>query len=242
MSREQLRQSERLASIGTLAAGIAHEINNPTGAILLAAKNALSVAGEANALHTMRRFLHQIVEEAQRCGQIVKGVLQFARKEQTDKWPNDLTALVRRAVELTRQHADDHGVTIRQEQADDLPLVVMNPIEMEQVVINLLRNAIEAGDGTGHVTIRTERTDRAVRIIVHDDGSGITEDQKRHLFDPFYTTRQQQGGTGLGLSITHGIVTDHGGTIAVDSNPGCGTTVTVELPCDDGSSREVARV
>ena len=106
----------------------------------------------------------------------------------------------------------------------------MNPTAIEQVFVNLIQNAVQAGETENHVTLRTEAAQRIVRVSVQDAGRGMTEEQVRHLFDPFFTTRAESGGTGLGLSITHGIVADHGGTIQVHSRPGKGTRFVVELP------------
>ncbi len=230
-SREQLRVAERLASIGTLAAGVAHEINNPIGMILLAAQNALNAIDGPEAVAAARRALDKIVVDANRCARIVRSMLQFARQEPTEKWLVDLNTLASHAFEVTRPYTVERGVFVRLQLADNLPTVTANPIQIEQVLVNLIRNASEAGPRGSRVCLRTERTPDGVRIAVEDNGRGMTPEQVKHVFDPFYTTRLQHGGNGLGLSIVHGIVTEHGGTIKVQSEPGFGTAVTVDLPC-----------
>ncbi len=227
---EQLRQAERLASIGTLAAGIAHEINNPVGGILLSAEGAwdeLTSTGDRTYVATC---LKEIMEDAKRCGRIIQSILRFARQQPTEKWPNDVNALVRRAVHLTREAVSRRGGDLSVQLAPDLPEVALNPTEFEQVLINLIQNAVEAGGTNTRVVIQSQRHEVGVRLRVIDNGPGMTPSQLAHVFDPFFTTRQQTGGTGLGLSVVHGIVAAHGGHISVDSAPQQGTTFTIELP------------
>ncbi len=229
-SREKIRQSERLASIGTLAAGIAHEINNPIGMMLLAAQIGQEARRRGDSDSLVDESLAKIIHNAERCGRIVKSVLQFARQEKTEKWVDDLNAIVEHAVTVLQPYAEKRGASLTCQLAENLPGVTINPLEIEQVFLNLFRNAVESGDRDTRVVVRTEATEDTVRIIVKDNGRGMNAEQKQHLFDPFYTTRQREGGTGLGLSIVHGIVTDHGGTVTVESQEGAGSTFTVELP------------
>ncbi len=236
-SQEQLRLAERLASIGTLAAGVAHEINNPVGVILLTAQNAFELSKGSDNETVMNQALDKIVDNAKRCGHIVESILQFSRQETTRKWPNDLNAVLQHAVEVTRTYAQESHAVVGLELARDLPKVVFNPIEMEQVFVNLIRNAIEAGGPNLRVSICSDKTPHAVRIMIQDNGRGLTEEEKLRVFDPFYTTRQEQGGTGLGLSITHSIIKEHGGTISIQSRAGQGTTVTIALPFEVGIER-----
>jgi two-component system, NtrC family, sensor kinase len=234
----QLRVSERLASIGTLAAGVAHEINNPVCAILLSAQVGLRTLGHPGQGHNAEELYRNIIVSAERCRKIVKSLLQFARRERAEKWEDDLNLVVQRAFTLTRGYAEHRGAAVHLDLANDLPKVVFSPIEIEQVLVNLIKNALEAGDEGLQVTIRTEYTSGGVRITVRDNGRGMTEDERRHLFDPFYTTRQDEGGMGLGLSTSHGIIADHKGAIRVESRPGEGTTFVVELPANGSSSKE----
>lgn len=233
-TQERIRQTERLASIGALAAGIAHEINNPIGAMLLAAQNALEASAEgadrASLQKELDRLGKKVITNAQRCGVIVRGVLQFARKHQSEKSPQDLNVLVHTSVELIRDSMHLESASIETILAPGLPLLHVNPVEVEQVIVNVVKNACESTKGEVRVTVRTLAHADGVRLIVSDNGRGIAEDQLRHIFDPFYTTRQVRGGTGLGLSIVHGIVTSYGGSIDVSSAPEQGTTVTIDLP------------
>jgi two-component system, NtrC family, sensor kinase len=229
-SRARLIQSEHLASIGTLAAGIAHEINNPVGTMLLAAENALELRNAPAAEHLVEDCLKGIVAEARRCGEVIRSVLQFARHEQTQKSETPVGDIVRRGVELTAAYCQQHGISVSTELAEDLPKVAVDPLQMSQVFVNLIRNAVEAGRKGGRVLIRGNSTAQSVRITVEDNGPGIAEEHLSRVFDPFFTTRRERGGTGLGLSIAHGIIVEHGGTVSVHSRLGTGTTFTVELP------------
>jgi signal transduction histidine kinase len=230
-SQERLRHSERLASVGILAAGLAHEINNPIGTILLAAGHGLESLDRPNALAVVQECLRDIAEDARRCGHIVKRVLQFSRDQTSEKRPEAIPPVVHQAIDLVRPDAGRHAATLEVSLSPGLPRVVMNSTEIEQVLVNVIRNAVESGGGRGvRVSVRGECRDGWVCITVRDDGRGLNDEAKRHLFDPFYTTRRAMGGTGLGLSISHGIVTDHGGSIEVESEVGEGTTFTVTLP------------
>ncbi|MCK4660921.1 MAG: PAS domain S-box protein [Phycisphaerae bacterium] len=229
-SRVQLRRSERLASIGTLAAGIAHEINNPVGVILLSAQNAVRRLNKPEHEAAIHRALDNIIEDARRCGHIVRSVLQFARSEKTDKWPNDLGRLIGRAADLTRGYAEKNQAVLKTHYPNNLPEVVVNPVQLTQVLVNLIQNAIEAGEAGIRVEVGAVATVRGVRVTVQDNGRGLSDEQKEHLFDPFYTTRRSSGGTGLGLSIVHGIITEHGGSLDLQGQLGYGTTISFELP------------
>ncbi|MCK6484031.1 MAG: PAS domain S-box protein [Phycisphaerae bacterium] len=226
-SQQQLRQSERLASIGTLAAGIAHEINNPLGLILLRLDDIRHSLNDASAVESC---LEAVAEDVNRCARIVKGVLRFARRESSEKWASDLNRIVRSAVELTGDYVREHGVRLELTLTDDLPPILGNDTELEQVVVNLLQNAVHACAGEGRITVQTRRDTADVVLMVCDDGCGMSPEHRARAFDPFFTTRFDQGGTGLGLSTCHGIVTDHGGSIDIDSQHRRGTMVTVRLP------------
>jgi two-component system NtrC family sensor kinase len=176
------------------------------------------------------KCLDNIVESAERCGDITESVLRFARPQTTEKASADLNAVVEHAVLLTRKYVKERGGTIELQPAPGLPQVLVNAVEMEQVFINLIRNAIEAAAGDIRIVIRTLTSPQGVRIMVQDNGPGVAEDDLEHLFDPFFTTRREKGGTGLGLSIVHGIITRHGGSVGVESCPGKGSTFTIELP------------
>ncbi len=224
-AEQELRRNERLASIGTLAAGVAHEINNPVGGILMAAQYALESRDDSTAVE---RALNDIASNATRCGHIVRNVLKFAREQTSPKAPAELNQVVRHAADLVRRFAEERGSTLELMLGRELSPVIMTPVEIEQVIINLVENAVQAG--ARRIILRTESVDDQVRVAIQDDGSGITQENRQHLFDPFYTTRYREGGSGLGLSIAHGIIADHGGAIDLESEVGRGTTMTISLP------------
>ena len=223
----QLRRADRLATVGTLAAGIAHEINNPLASILATAELARISRGSSHAGDEIDGLLVKIIAEARRGGRVVRGILQVARADASARALHDVSDIARAAAETLVAHG---SVTARLDfdLATGLPAVLVSRTALEQVVANLLTNAIQAG--AGRITIRTWACDGAVRLSIADDGCGIAPEHQSHVFDPFFTTRGRDGGTGLGLSVAHGIVTQHDGTIGVQSTPGVGTTVTISLP------------
>ncbi len=229
-SLEELRRAERLASVGTLAAGIAHQVNNPVGAILASAQYALMCSGDVDEHSVWRSSLVDITEHAKRCGEIVRGVLRFARSEPVDKVATDLGEVARRAYEITLYYARQRKATLVFVAADRPFVVSMSPIEVEEALINLIRNAIESRDAGVKVQVVVEGDQELARVQVIDDGRGLDRAEQARIFDPFFTARLAAGGTGLGLSVAHGIVVDHGGALRVESEPGRGTTMTLELP------------
>ncbi|MDM8006592.1 MAG: CHASE domain-containing protein [Phycisphaerae bacterium] len=229
-SRERLRRSEHLASIGTLAAGIAHEINNPVGTILLAAENALELRKMHGSEAVVDDCLKGIVSEARRCGAVIQGVLQFAQQERAPKTPASIESVLRRCVERIAVQAREMGAIMDVHLAPGLPDIPLNALQMEQAFVNLLRNALEAGGKGVRVVLRASVVDERLRVTVCDNGPGIPKEHLPRIFDPFFTTRRERGGTGLGLSLAHGIVVEHGGQISVQSQLGVGTTFVVDLP------------
>jgi PAS domain S-box-containing protein len=229
---ENLRQTERLTSLGTLAAGIAHEINNPLASVVMTAqllrRKQLDVEVD--------EMLDHLIQDAKRCGRIVRSVQKFARQEPTDRAPLDLNAVVRAAEELSRTELKRAAIRLRVELATALPPVIGDSTELEQVVLNLITNAANASQRGQEVVVQTGTENGRVEVSVRDAGHGMPPEVKRHVFDPFFTTRGRQGGTGLGLSIAHGIVQDHGGTIGIDSEVGEGTTMVVSLPASEEAS------
>jgi PAS domain S-box-containing protein len=234
-----VRHNERLASTGTLAAGIAHQINNPVGAILASAQYALMCAEDGDDSQ-LESALQENVDHARRCGEIVRGLLQFASGQSTLRRTEDLLEILGRARELIRVHARERGVSIELVGPADPIEVEVNAIEIEQVVVNLVQNAVEAEPRSGRVHIQLARAGGVARLEVSDDGRGIGEADRAHVFDPFFTTRIQEGASGLGLSVAHGIVQEHGGRIELHSEPGTGTRVRVELPLRDGGTRRAS--
>lgn len=235
-----MRHATRLASIGTLAAGIAHEINNPIGAAWTSAEAALAVKDDPDSGELLEECLKNVIQSVRRCGEIVRNVLKFSKHEALEKQPGDLNDAVRRAYDATRTYADAMGARIEMHLDPNLPSASMNPLEMEQVVANLLRNAIESGKKV-NVIAQTSRTSKSVCLRVIDNGRGLSESERERIWEPFYTLRADSGGTGLGLSIVFGIVQESGGFLQVESEPGHGTTMSVYLPMIPSSRTELLK-
>ena len=172
-----------------------------------------------------------------RCGRIVRTLLRYTRQEPTEKQACNINDVAEQSVELARPYGESHGAELRLDLDPAVPLVPMNPLEIELVLVNVIRNAVEAGGGSVVIAIRTLRTEGGVRVEVRDNGRGMNDEQLAHVFDPLYTTRRQAGGSGLGMSIALGIVQGHEGHMEVRSQPGKGTTVTIDLPLPAGATR-----
>jgi len=226
---EILRRNERLACIGMLAAGIAHEINNPMGAALLAAETALDAVASPDADPCVMACLRNIATSLDRCSRIVRTLLRYSRDQPSEKQACSINDVAEQVQEFARPYAERKNAVLRLDLDPDTPLVPMNPLEIELVLVNLVRNAVDAGKGDAVIVIRTERTDGGVRVAVSDNGCGMTQYQIDHVFTPLYTTRRQAGGSGLGMSIAHWIIERHEGRMEVQSKEGIGTTVTVDL-------------
>ncbi|MBI3836114.1 MAG: HAMP domain-containing histidine kinase [Planctomycetes bacterium] len=229
---EIIRQTERLASLGTFAAGIAHEINNPVAAIQLAAEGAIDSQTKGKTKR-VRDMLELIRANTERCTRIVRSVLQFGRQSDYQKESTGVTHILRTACELTQGYATAHGANVAFSPPDQDHPIVGRVVELEQVFVNLIRNAIESKTYGAMVTVQIAFDRDFARVTVADDGQGMNEEQKTRMFDPFFTTRSSKGGTGLGLSVVHGILIGHGGSIHVDSKLKKGTTIVVYLPRAD---------
>jgi PAS domain S-box-containing protein len=231
---ELRRRSERMASLGTTLAGVAHELNNPLAAIMGFAQLLLRKPWPAED----RAALETINHEAIRSATIVKDLLAMARKRDHERRVrtdvNDVVGYIAR----TRRYAlDTAGVSCRLSLDPTLPAIHGDRTQLEQVFLNLINNAEHAltdtDDATGtrgHIQIRTHHDDRHVIIDVEDDGPGIPEAVRAHIWDPFWTTKGEGQGTGLGLAVVHGIISDHGGTITLESTPGSGACFVIRLP------------
>jgi signal transduction histidine kinase/iron only hydrogenase large subunit-like protein len=228
-TKEALVKSEKLASMGQLAAGIAHEVNNPLGILLLHANLLLEDCQEDAAV---AEDVKLIVDQANRCKKIISGLLNFARQSRVVRQPTDLPALVK---EVLRTVPIAEGVTITIDDRLSDPMAELDADQMVQVLTNLLTNAQHALPGGGRVLITLDGTAENVMVMVTDNGTGIPAEHLDKLFSPFFTTKQVGKGTGLGLAVTHGIVKMHRGQISVESNadPSKGpteTTFTIVLP------------
>jgi len=224
-----LIQSEKLASIGKLAAGVAHEINNPLGGILIYSHLILEDTPKGSP-HCEN--LKKIVRETTRCKEIVKGLLDFARPKEPQMVPTDIHELLDKCLALMESHAFFQNIRIEKSYASVCPRIIADSGQLQQVFMNIILNAAEAMNGNGTLTLRTSldpaRQEVAVEIV--DTGHGIKEEDKRRLFEPFFTTKEVGKGTGLGLAISYGIVKKHQGTIDVRSEAGQGAAFTVRLP------------
>jgi PAS domain S-box-containing protein len=225
------RQSEKLAALGTLAAGIAHEINNPLGIISSRIEVMLLEADSEPLPQGLVDDLKTVHKHAERVARIAQGLLSFSRQSSTSLVPIDVNLVVEDTVLLSRGQIEKAGIAIHITLAPELPLVRGNRSALGQVVLNLLTNARDASRAGGEIVILTEPTKddpTSIDIVVGDRGHGMDTETLARIFDPFYTTKPS--GTGLGLSISYGIVHDHGGTITAESAPGEGTRFLVRLP------------
>lgn len=225
-SRAEARRSERLAALGTLAAGLAHELNNPLGTILLGTE----LARESDDPEARAAALEGIQRDVARCSRIVKSMLRFGHDESSEKYPIAINQIVRSALHDTRDALRKREIQVDAELAASLPLVQGHPGELGRVLINLVENAARASDHGGRIILRTTAEGAHVRCVVEDAGCGMSVETRGRACDPFYTTRLDEGGTGLGLSVSHGIVADHGGSLDIESEEGRGTRITIELP------------
>lgn len=227
MTQEMLLQQEKLGSVGKLAAGVAHEINNPLTAVLT---NSMLMLEELTEDDSMYEDLKAIADETLRCREIVRGLLEFARQEVPAKAESDMNTIVASMVSLVRKQFSFKNIMIEQSLSDNLPVVKLDRDQFQQVIVNMLINAMEAIERDGEIQVKTsyDKIRRNIVLSIKDTGRGIPEDIRLKLFDPFFTTKDT--GTGLGLSISHGIVERHGGTISLESQVGQGTTFTITLP------------
>jgi two-component system NtrC family sensor kinase len=228
-------RTEKLAAVGRLAAGVVHEINNPLATIAACAE-ALETRvnegafGDSKESADLREYLALIRGEAFRCKQITNGLLDFSRNRAGEPAPVSLTEVVKAAARLLRHQRRAGNVEFEVETADELAAVAGDAGQLQQAVIILAENAIDAMPQGGTLTLRTYNEGGGVCLQVSDTGVGIAQANLAKIFDPFFTTKEVGRGTGLGLAVCYGIVTEHGGRIAVDSTVGRGTTFTVTLP------------
>ncbi len=228
---EQLISSERLAATGKLAFDIAHEVNNPLGGILTYAHLLCEDVEEGSETYAT---LEKIIKLTNRCKIIVRGLLDFARQDPPEQQPLNLNQVIREMLSLMEGHVILRGVDVVLDLAQDLPTIYGHRSKLEQVFLNLVINAAEAMEGKGRLEIITRALpeDNELRVTFRDNGPGMPEEVASRVFEPFYTTKSRGRGTGLGLSISHGIISQHGGRIELDTAPGRGTTIAVVLPLD----------
>lgn len=245
MMNQQVVETGKLASIGELAAGIAHEINNPVAIMVEEAGWIQDLLEEeefykSKNLNEFERSLNQIRSQGRRCKEITHKLLSFARKTDTQVQDIQLNSVVEEIVGLSEQMARHNNITIEKYLQQNLPFVHMSPSEMQQVLLNLINNAIDAmAPSGGKIIIRTrhiQEKEDAVMISVEDTGTGIPQANLSRIFDPFYSTKAVGKGTGLGLSICYGIIKKNGGDIDVESTLDVGTTFYIQIPVSGSNS------
>jgi two-component system NtrC family sensor kinase len=226
---DQFIITDRMASIGQLASGIAHEINNPLTGVIGFSQLLL----ERDVPDDIREDLGVIHEEAKRASAVVKNLLTFARKHPPIKQLTNVNGIIEKVLELRAYEQRANDIQVNKQLAPDLPEIIADYFQLQQVFLNIILNAeyfmIEA-HRRGMLTITTEKVGGSVKISFADDGPGIPKENLGRLFDPFFTTKEVSKGTGLGLSVCHGIITEHGGKIFAESEWGQGATFVVELP------------
>jgi two-component system NtrC family sensor kinase len=231
-----LVQAEKMVSLGKLAAVVAHEINNPLAGILTYTKLISRMADKGfngnQRLTEAKEYLHTIEGESRRCGSIVKNLLTFARQTPLNPQKNDLNTIVDRCLRLVGHQLELQSIDLEKELAADLPPLYCDASQVQQALLALVMNAVEAMPHGGRLRVATGRdaTRACGQVIINDDGPGIPEEVLPHIFEPFFTTKEEGKGVGLGLAIAFGIVQQHGGNIEVSSTPQKGTTFTVILP------------
>jgi two-component system NtrC family sensor kinase len=232
-THEKLMRSDRLAMIGQLAAGVAHEINNPLGSILLFSR---LVMQQAPAQGRMRENLERIEKETKRCHTIVKSLLDFARERKPLVEATDVNNALDGTLKLFEGQFLFQNVQIVRGYSAALPPIQGDQAQLQQVFMNIILNAVDAmsGKGTLSLTTKANQEEETVEIAVSDTGCGIAPENMERIFDPFFTTKGVGHGTGLGLSVSYGIVQSHNGDITVSNNPGGGATFTVSLPVKEG--------
>jgi two-component system NtrC family sensor kinase len=237
----RLMESDRLAAVGELVAGVAHEVNNPLSSISAFAQLLL----RDNGLTAQQRDSIEVIRaETTRASQVVKDLLAFARRSEPQRAPLDLNGVVGRSLRMRQYQFSETGVQVETELADDLPAVMGDSRQLQQVCLNLLTNAVQAmSAGGGTLRVRSYVEAGAVRLDVIDSGPGIPAPARARIFEPFFTTKREGEGTGLGLSVSYGIVKAHGGTIEIADTGPAGTTFRVTLPAADlpASAQEAAR-
>jgi two-component system NtrC family sensor kinase len=237
-------RAEKLAAVGRLAAGVVHEINNPLATISACAEALESRVNEgafegSEAQEDLREYLGLIRSEAFRCKSITMGLLDFSRTRSGGRAPVDLDHVVDSAARLLSHQKHGEQVSFEIQTAGDLPSVSGDPGQLQQVIIALATNAVDAMPQGGQLTITTRRNGESVQVEVSDTGLGIAPENVPKIFEPFFTTKEVGKGTGLGLAVCYGILTEHGGSLDVQSTVGVGTTFTISLPAisDDGEEQ-----
>jgi two-component system NtrC family sensor kinase len=246
-AQDKLVQTERLAKMGQISAGVAHEINNPLSTILLYSHMLLKAHREGD---QESEDIQMIVNEANRCRHIMRGLLDFARQSRVSKAPTDLGALAREVVDSLRMKLGDGPVRMSCQVAEGMEEVMLDAEQVRQMLANLVQNGVDAveshsgsgGRGEVAVSVGLSPSRDYAEVLVRDTGCGIPKDVLSQIFTPFFTTKQLGKGSGMGLSIVYGVVKMHSGDISVDSEVGAGTTFTVRLPAAEKAREEIGGI
>ena len=236
-THKMLVQSEKMAGLGRLAAGVAHEINNPLSGVMLYANLVQEELGED---HPCGEDMDIIIREAERCKVIIADLLEFSHQTSYEMKRVDLNEQIRAVLQLVEKQALFYNIKITLRLEEDLAKVSGNPIRLNQIIMNIIINAAQAMEGEGALTVTTRnRANRNnAEMMIADTGPGIDEEILPNIFDPFFTTKSTREGTGLGLSVSYAIVKEHKGTIRADSEVGKGTTFTMRFPALPGEQAE----
>ena len=228
-TKRKIMESERLAIIGQLAANVAHELNNPLQGIVAYSSLLLEkdICDEPS-----RQNIEKISIQANRCREIIRGLLDFSRQKKPVKTLTNINEMLRRCVSLVENQAQFHNIEIVRNLDESLPMIVIDPSQIERVILNLIINAADAMNGDGVLTLSTcfGMNAKTIEIEVKDSGHGISLENMERIFNPFFTTKEIGHGVGLGLAISYGIVKEHNGEITVESEFGKGAKFTVSLP------------
>lgn len=228
-TRLQLLQAEKMSSLGKLAAGVAHQINNPLGGITLFSKLILE---EYDLEENVKADLNRILKDAERCRETVKELLEFTRQTRYLKQPCDINEAISRALFLIKDQVLFHNIEIKKTLSPTLPKVSADIQQLNHVFMNIILNAAQAMGGRGVLTIESGLACDSDRLFIKisDTGAGIPEEKLPHIFDPFFTTKEEGEGTGLGLSLAYGIIKNHGGIIEAVNNPDGGASFIISIP------------
>jgi len=225
--QEQIRHADRLATIGQLSAGVAHELNEPLGSILgfsQLVKKSPELSEQA------KQDLEKIMKASLHAREVVKKLMLFARQMPPQKTQINLNQVVEEGLYFLESRCAKEGIKVKRLLSSDLPEITADPAQLTQVLVNIVVNAIQAMPNGGNLTIQTNASDQYVLLIVEDTGAGMSKNVMKQIFLPFFTTKEVGQGTGLGLAVVHGIVTSHGGSINVESEAGQGTRFEIQIP------------
>jgi len=230
----QLAHTEKMAAVGTLAAGVAHEVNNPLAGVLACSENMETALDDPE---TVRRYLGLIRDGLRRIERTIQNLLDFSRAREMTLEPTSINHNIRHVLEMTAYQLKSHGIEVKLELNPEDPLILADHFQMEQLFLNLILNAIQAMPKGGNLVIGTSVARGFLVAEVADDGVGIPPEIRKRIFDPFFTTREIGEGTGLGLTVSDTIVRAHGGYIEVENGRKRGTVFRFRLPFPDGATQ-----